>query len=164
MVPKPGKDLSSAKNYRPISLLSCLGKLFERLLAGRLSKYIEQKGLFNKNQSGYRKGKMSSDHLLRLVEESHVGFREGEEMAGLFLDAEAAFNKCWHDGIRCKLNKNLNLLDRLVRVLSSFLGSGPNRGQSPVEWGDFPSVCLFVCPSIRPFVRPSPPLGQPARP
>ena len=33
MVPKPGKDLSSAKNFRPISLLSCLGKLFERLLA-----------------------------------------------------------------------------------------------------------------------------------
>ena len=121
MVPKPGKDLSSAKNYRPISLLSCLGKLFERLLAGRISKYIEQKGLFNKNQSGYRKGKMSSDHLLRLVEESHVGFREGEEMAGLFLDAEAAFDKCWHDGIRYKLKKNLDLPDRLVRVLSSFL-------------------------------------------
>ena len=39
MVPKPGKDLSSAKNYRPISLLSCIGKLFERLLAGRISKY-----------------------------------------------------------------------------------------------------------------------------
>ena len=29
-----------------------------------------------------------------------------------------------------------------------FLGSGPNRGQSPVEWGEIPSV--------RPYVRPSP--------
>ena len=43
MIPKPGKDLSSAVNYRPISLLSCLGKLFERLLAGRLSSYLEKK-------------------------------------------------------------------------------------------------------------------------
>ena len=33
----------------------------------------------------------------------------------------------------------------------SFLGSGPDRGRSPVEWGDFP------------FVRSSPPLGHPAR-
>ena len=39
-------------------------------------------------------------------------------------------------------------------------GSGPNRGQSPVEWGDF----LFVCLSVRPYIRTSPPLGHPARP
>ena len=62
MVPKPSKDLSSAKNYRPTSLLSCIGKLFERLLAGRVSKYLESRGLLNKNRSGYRRGKMSSDH------------------------------------------------------------------------------------------------------
>ena len=35
-----------------------------------------------------------------------------------------------------------------------FLGSGPDRGRSPVEWGDFPSVRLFVRPFIRPFIRP----------
>ena len=121
MVPKPNKDLSSAKNYRPISLQSCLGKLFERLLAGRLSSYLEKKKLFNKNQSGYRQGKMSSDHLLRMVEECHQGFRSKEVTASLFLDAEAAFDKCWHDGLRYKLKETLGLPDRLVRVLSSFL-------------------------------------------
>ena len=121
MIPKPNKDTSSAKNYRPISLLSCLGKLFERLLAGRLSKYLEKKGLFNKNQSGYRRGKMTSDHLLRLVEESHEGFRKGHVTASLFLDAEAAFDKCWHNGIKYKLKKVLKLPQRLVRALSSFL-------------------------------------------
>ena len=42
--------------------------------------------------------------------------------------------------------------NRLLR-LKAFLGSGPDRGQSPIERGDF----LFVCPSVRPFV---PPLGQ----
>ena len=44
--------------------------------------------------------------------------------------------------------------------VSYFLGSGPNRGRSPVEWGDFP----FVRPFVRLFVRSSPPLGHPARP
>ena len=137
MVPKPGKDLSIAKNYRPISLLSCLGKLFERLLAGRLSKYLETKGLFNKNQSGYRKGKMSSDHLLRLVEESHKGFRNNEVTASLFLDAEAAFDKCWHDGVRYKLKNTLGLPDRIVRVLSSFL---TDRTLQVTEMGLFSKV------------------------
>ena len=37
-----------------------------------------------------------------------------------------------------------------------FLGSGPDRGRSPVEWGDF----LFV----HPFVRPSPPAWLALRP
>merc|ERR1712120_75635 len=34
-------------------------------------------------------------------------------------------------------------------------GSGPDRGRSPVEWGDFPSVCLSVRSSVRPFVHSS---------
>ena len=64
---------------------------------------------------------MTSDHLLRLVEESHEGFRKGQVTASLFLDAEAAFDKCWHDGLRYKLRKVLCLPQRLVRTLSSFL-------------------------------------------
>ena len=43
----------------------------------------------------------------------------------------------------------------VVVVCPHFLGSGPDRGQSPVEWGDFPYFRSFVCP----FVRP-PPSGQ----
>merc|ERR1712002_997682 len=55
------------------------------------------------------------------IEESHQGFKEGNVIASLFLDAEAAFDKCWHDGIRYKIREDLGLPDRLVRVLSSFL-------------------------------------------
>ena len=64
---------------------------------------------------------MTSDHLLRLVEESHEGFRKGDVTASLFLDAEAAFDKCWHNGIRYKLKEVLKLPQRLTRTLSSFL-------------------------------------------
>ena len=61
------------------------------------------------------------------------------------------------DSIRCKDEINLSF--------TSFLGSGPNRGQSPVEWGDFPFVCPSVCPSpIQPGLRPSPPGLRPCQP
>ena len=51
-------------------------------------------------------------------------------------------------------------------VYPCFLGSGPDRGQSPVEWGDFPSVRPSIRPSIRPYIRTSvrtyvPPLEGP---
>ena len=51
---------------------------------------------------------------------------------------------------------SLALLYFLLGFHGGRQGSGPDRGRSPVEWGDFPSV--------RPSVRPFPPLGQPARP
>ena len=52
---------------------------------------------------------------------------------------------------------------QIVIGLACFLGSGPNRAQSPVEWGEIPSVCLYVCPlwqALKPSGRPSDPLDR----
>jgi hypothetical protein len=64
---------------------------------------------------------MTTNQLLRLVEECHMGFKKGQTTAALFLDAEAAFDKCWHDGVRYKLHEQLKLPTRHIRLLSSFL-------------------------------------------
>ena len=55
---------------------------------------------------------------------------------------------------------SLALLYFLLGFHGGRQGSGPDRGRSPVEWGDFPFVRRFIRPSVRPF----PPLGQPAMP
>ena len=44
----------------------------------------------------------------------------------------------------------LALLYFLLSFHGGRQGSGPNRGQSPVEWGDFPYVCAFVCLPVHP--------------
>jgi hypothetical protein len=121
MIPKPQKDLKYAKNFRPISLLPCLGKVLERILAQRLSKLLEEKNMFSKSQSGFRRHHMTAEQLLRLSEECHMAFKKQKTVAVIFLDAEAAFDRCWHNGIRYKLKKVLDLPDRIVRLLSSFL-------------------------------------------
>ena len=63
---------------------------------------------------------------------------------------------------------SLALLYFLLGFLMGRQGSGPDRGQSPVEWGDFPSVCPSVRPSVRsplwaiqPGLRPSQPSLKP---
>ena len=121
LIPKPNKDAKYAKNFRPISLLSCVGKVLERIIANRLSAYMEEKNLFSKTQSGFRRKHMTSEQLLRLSEESFSSFKKQQVTAALFLDAEAAFDRCWHSGIMYKLKKNLNLPNRFVRLISSFL-------------------------------------------
>ena len=120
MVPKPGKDKKEAKNWRPISLLSCLGKLFERIATSRLTSYLEANKLLSPFQSGFRKGRMTTEQLFRLAEDSYSSLKVKGYTAALFLDAEAAFDQAWHDGIRYKV-KELKVPQRLIRLISSFL-------------------------------------------
>ena len=54
-VEKPGKDLSLAANYRPISLLSVCYKLLERLALQRISPTVSVEGLLSPDQAGFRK-------------------------------------------------------------------------------------------------------------
>ena len=121
MIPKPNKDSRFAKNFRPISLLSCVGKVLERILANRISSFLEQNNMFATSQSGFRRKRMTSEQLLRLSEECHSAFKNNKNTAAIFLDAEAAFDRCWHSGIKYKLKKNLNLPSRTIRLISSFL-------------------------------------------
>ena len=54
MLIKPDKPPSQTSSYRPISLLSAIMKLFERVIEKRLRKHLEDNGFFSKYQSGFR--------------------------------------------------------------------------------------------------------------
>ena len=49
---KPGNDPTNAKSYRSISLLSCISKLFEKLILSRLLEFVNQNNIFPQNSSG----------------------------------------------------------------------------------------------------------------
>ena len=62
---------------------------------------------------------------------------------------------------------SLALLYFLLGFHGGRQGSGPDRGQSPVEWADFPYIHSFVRPSVCPYIppgHPARPEAQPARP
>ena len=120
MIPKPGKDGKMPGNYRPISLLSCMGKLFEKTLAGRIRNFLEKEKFFNKWQNGFRSKRIAMEHVFRLVEETQLGFTKKWKGGAIFIDVEKAFDSVWHDGLRYKL-MNGSLLRKMVRLISSFL-------------------------------------------
>ena len=66
MLLKPDKPPSLTISYRPISLISSIMKLFERVIEQRLRSHLEHIGLINKHQSGFRTAKSTDNHLFRL--------------------------------------------------------------------------------------------------
>jgi hypothetical protein len=53
-------------NYRGITILSCLGKLFTTILNNRLNDYIEQFNVIGNEQAGFRNGCSTLDHMFTL--------------------------------------------------------------------------------------------------
>lgn len=120
MLPKPGKDHSNPASYRPISLLSCIGKTFERVLTNRVTNDLDSKGFFNRWQRAYRKKCEGVEHIHRLVSEGRAAISKKWCTGAIFLDVEKAFDSVWHDGLRYKLS-NIGLPVKMVRILSSFI-------------------------------------------
>jgi len=120
MIPKPGKDLKLASSYRPISLLSTLGKLFERVIATRMQTHFDESRFFNDWQRAYLKNKEATEHVYRIGELLRLAQTRQRCVTAVSLDVEKAFDSVWHDGLRQKLS-SIGLPCRLIRLLSSFL-------------------------------------------
>ncbi|GFV45283.1 probable RNA-directed DNA polymerase from transposon BS [Trichonephila clavipes] len=116
---KPGKDPHLATSYRPISLLSTIGKLTESIILLRLKNFINSNNLLNPNQYGFTT-KLSTLHpLLRLTEHISEGFRK-KSTGAVFLDIQKAFDRVWINGLTFKLI-SYNIPPPMIHLIHSYL-------------------------------------------
>ena len=94
------------ENYRTITILSCLSKMFTSILNLRLTKYLETNEIFNENQAGYWKDYSTVDHIFVL--NSLVEFLRSQKKKILcaLIDFLQAFDHVWHIGLWRKLLHN----------------------------------------------------------
>ncbi|GBP98589.1 Probable RNA-directed DNA polymerase from transposon BS [Eumeta japonica] len=121
-IPKPGKPRDLPASYRPISLLSVLGKLFEKTLKTRLSDHLIGKGLIINEQFGFKPNHSCPQQALRLIEYISNGFKVKRKTVAVFFDVAKAFDRVWHAGLKYKLYK-LELPDRLVIIIHHYISN-----------------------------------------
>ena len=96
-------DKEVASNYRGITLLSIVGNLFANIIEKRLSKWCEDRKIFEQEQAGFRAGRSTVNHIFTLAEIIKRKKREGKPMYACFLDIKEASDTVWREGLWDKL-------------------------------------------------------------
>ena len=118
--PKPGKDTTNPENIRPISFLSCLGKLLEKLVFNRLYWLTEKNNILNATQCGFRKNHTSLDQVIKLELFIRTKLKAKQHTLVLFIDISKAFDSIHHGALIHKL-KCLGLKGALLNYIENFL-------------------------------------------
>lgn len=120
-IPKPGKDKGCSENYRPISLLNTLGKLFEKLIHKRISVFVAENDILNAEQFGFRPQHSTSHQVLRVVNHVRNNRAQRKSTGMVLFDIEKAFDSVWHDGLIFKLHKRgfPRYLCRMIREFTA---------------------------------------------
>jgi Reverse transcriptase (RNA-dependent DNA polymerase) len=115
LLKKPSLDPSDVKNYRPVSNLTFVSKIVEKLVAAQLVEYLESNNLMPRLQSAYRR-----HHSLNAVDNKQV------TLLGL-LDLSAAFDCVDHDILLQRLRMTFGIDGAALRWIESFLGDRTQR-------------------------------------
>ena len=148
-------DKSLAENYRPISLLPQISKIFEKLIKSRISNFLNKFNILNDNQYGFRKNLSTADALSDVLESVNTNLENLENCAIVSIDLCKAFDTLDHDilinklyiygirGIALKLIKSY-LSDRIQFVRYNNTDSYYNYIKCGVPQGSVLGPLLFI--------------------
>ena len=112
-------------NYRPITLLSCIGKVFTSILNSRLTKFLEVNEILNETQSGFRKDYSTTDNIMALYSLIEYFKSKKQKLFCCFVDFTKAFDNVWRVGLWKKVLKHgiegkiLNVIKNMYSEIKS---------------------------------------------
>jgi len=98
-------DPLQCDNYRPISLLSTLSKVLEKIVSVQLVNHLDRNKILYEHQYGFQRGKSTEQNLIHAF--NHIGnaLNENKYCIGVFFDLKKAFDVCSYDVLIMKLEK-----------------------------------------------------------
>ena len=96
---------SLPENYRPISLLSCVGKIFERVVFKYIYNHLISHNLLYNLQSGFLPNHSTTHQLIEIYHSVLLAMENRQHTVLVFCDFSKAFDRVWHAGLLLKLEK-----------------------------------------------------------
>jgi len=109
-------DKNNPGNYRGITLLSCLGKLFTSILNNRLCDWAEENGIFCESQFGFRKRRSTVDCMFILHGIIEILMNRSKPLFCAFVDLQKAFDSTNRRVLWYKLNMN-GVSGKLINII-----------------------------------------------
>jgi hypothetical protein len=98
-------DHTECDNYRPISLLSSISKILEKIVAEKLIEHLLSNDLLYLHQYGFLPSRSSEQNLIQIINYISTALNENMYCIGIFLDLKKAFDVCSHEILLKKLKK-----------------------------------------------------------
>ncbi len=118
---KAGLDPDNTASYRPISNLTFVSKLIERLVSCQLTSYLQDNHLMPPVQSAYRKHYSTETATLKVASDVFDSIDAGKLTILAMLDLSAAFDTVDHEILKSRLSMSYGVGGTVLRWLTSFL-------------------------------------------
>ena len=116
------EERSTVKNYHPVSLLSLVSKVFEKLVNNRFVDHLEKCGLFSNFQYDFRSSQSTADLLTGVSDRIARAFNSSGTARAVTRDISKAFDRVWHVGLPHKF-RSYEISGHLFGLISSFLSN-----------------------------------------
>ena len=129
-------DVNTVSNYRGLSLLDSVYKIFTGLILSRLNSWLECHNIINEYQAGFRKNYSTVDNLFNLTSIVNLNFYQEKRTYAFFVDFSAAFDRIPRNALLYKLatiglsSKILNIFKKLYNGTSCQVWDGSSLSES----------------------------------
>ena len=113
-------DKADKSNYRPISVLPVIARLFEKLVANQVYQHMVDTNLFTSGQSAYRSLHSTITHLLKDTDDWYSGLDLNKLLGLTFIDLKKAFDTVDHENL-CKKIEHYGIQQREITWFRSYL-------------------------------------------
>ena len=136
-------DPSDPSNYRPISLLSAVGKVMEKIVHKYVFNFFRDNAVITSLQSGFIPGDSTVNQLADIYNTFCKALDDGKEVRAIFCDISKAFDRVWHNGLIHKL-RNVGIVGTLLNWFTDYLSNRKQRVVLPGAASDWTQIYAGV--------------------